>query len=339
MAIFEKKYTRESTILVQEIWMQTAMIDLPERFGGEMPRPALAIDFAEGMMTIWMNVDLHKYYTDRAALVLGRDIHVLSGLIDEYRALLVNLQNIWKKPAATEHELREVLEQMRQALALWHAIFYVAGGENISLDVKGLAMDLRKTDTFFMDADVYIRESLTNLLPENPGLLWFVRLIDLEQGINLNELRSRKAKYCFVDGESVGAISFKEYLVDHPEILYIDDAVHFSDVKEFRGQIAHKGFVKGKVKIVRTTQDASQVIEGDIIVSPMTVPDFLLAMKRAAAFITDEGGITCHAAIVSRELGKPCIIGTKIATKVLKDGDFVEVDAEKGIVRIIEGAK
>jgi len=62
----------------------------------------------------------------------------------------------------------------------------------------------------------------------------------------------------------------------------------------------------------------------------------LPAMNKASAFITDEGGITCHAAIVARELGKPCIIGTKIATKVLKDGDEVEVNADKGIVKIIK---
>ncbi|MFA6445786.1 MAG: PEP-utilizing enzyme [Candidatus Paceibacterota bacterium] len=68
----------------------------------------------------------------------------------------------------------------------------------------------------------------------------------------------------------------------------------------------------------------------------MTRPDFLSLMNKASAFITDEGGITCHAAIVARELNKPCIIGTKIATKVLKDGDMVEVDAERGVVRIIK---
>jgi len=58
-------------------------------------------------------------------------------------------------------------------------------------------------------------------------------------------------------------------------------------------------------------------------------------MQRAAAFVTDEGGITCHAAIVAREMKKPCVIGTKIATKIFKDGDIVEVDADKGIVRKI----
>ena len=68
----------------------------------------------------------------------------------------------------------------------------------------------------------------------------------------------------------------------------------------------------------------------------MTRPEFVHLMRTAKGIITDEGGIACHAAIVSRELGKPCIIGTKIATKVLKDGDLVEVDANKGIVKILK---
>jgi len=63
------------------------------------------------------------------------------------------------------------------------------------------------------------------------------------------------------------------------------------------------------------------------------------AIKKASAIVTNVGGITCHAAIVSRELKIPCIIGTKIATKVLKDGDLVEVDAQKGIVKILKRAK
>ena len=75
---------------------------------------------------------------------------------------------------------------------------------------------------------------------------------------------------------------------------------------------------------------------GDILVSPMTRPELMPAVKRAAAIVTDEGGITCHAAIVSRELGIPCIIGTKNATRILKDGDKVEVDANHGVVKILK---
>ena len=76
--------------------------------------------------------------------------------------------------------------------------------------------------------------------------------------------------------------------------------------------------------------------QGDILVASMTRPELVPAMKKAAAVITDEGGITCHAAIVSRELGIPCIIGTKIATKVLNDGDLVEIKGTHGLIIVLE---
>ena len=77
----------------------------------------------------------------------------------------------------------------------------------------------------------------------------------------------------------------------------------------------------------------SKMKPGDILVSKATNPNVVPAMKIAGAIITDEGGITCHAAIISRELKIPCVIGTKIATQVLKDGDKVEVDANNGIIK------
>ena len=78
--------------------------------------------------------------------------------------------------------------------------------------------------------------------------------------------------------------------------------------------------------------------EGNIIISICTNPLLMPVLTKCSGIVTDEGGIMCHAAIVSRELKIPCIIGTKIATKVLKDGDEIELDAEKGIVKIIKRA-
>ena len=78
--------------------------------------------------------------------------------------------------------------------------------------------------------------------------------------------------------------------------------------------------------------DAQKIEDGDILIAPMTIPDYVPYLKKTAGFVTDEGGVTCHAAIVARELKKPCIIGTKFATQVFKDGDMVELDAERGIV-------
>jgi len=119
-------------------------------------------------------------------------------------------------------------------------------------------------------------------------------------------------------------------------ILKMLDKKNNKNINEFSGIIASKGLVKGIVKIVTSPDDFNKFKNGEILVAPETAPDFVPLMKKASAIITDLGGITSHAAIISRELNIPCIIGTKIATRVLKDGNLVEVDAEKGIVKIMQ---
>ncbi len=105
------------------------------------------------------------------------------------------------------------------------------------------------------------------------------------------------------------------------------------DDKEIKGDIAFKGKVKGVVKIINAPPDMAKFKENDVLVSINSTPSLTPAIKKAAAVITDEGGRGCHAAIISRELKIPCLIGTKYATKIFKDGDYVEVDADKGVVR------
>lgn len=106
-----------------------------------------------------------------------------------------------------------------------------------------------------------------------------------------------------------------------------------SSAKELKGRIAFKGYAKGKARIVMNQKDADLVEEGDILISPMTQVEFLSGIRKCGAIVTDEGGIVCHAAIVAREFGKPCVLATKEATKIFKTGDTVEVDAEKGVVK------
>jgi len=104
---------------------------------------------------------------------------------------------------------------------------------------------------------------------------------------------------------------------------------------EINGIPACKGKVKGIVKIINKISELTKLKKGDILITNETTPDFMVGIRKAKGIVTNIGGITSHAAIVSRELGIPCIIGTKIATKVFKDGDLVEVDANKGVVRKI----
>lgn len=109
-----------------------------------------------------------------------------------------------------------------------------------------------------------------------------------------------------------------------------------SDVDDFRGLTACTGKATGKVKIIKSVKEINKVNKGDILVAVMTRPDYLPAMKICAAIVTDEGGVTCHAAIVARELGIPCIIATKIATQVLKNGMTVDVNANHSWVKIVK---
>ncbi len=111
------------------------------------------------------------------------------------------------------------------------------------------------------------------------------------------------------------------------------------DIQELIGRTASSGKVQGRVCIVNVAdlqslaKDAKKFQKGDILVTQMTQPNMVMLCEKAAAIVTDEGGITSHAAIISRELNIPCLVGTQFATKVLKDGDLVEVDADNGIVR------
>jgi len=121
--------------------------------------------------------------------------------------------------------------------------------------------------------------------------------------------------------------------------FYAQSAAAGQKEGEIKGQTGSPGIVRGMVKIVLNASKSEKFKDGDILVTGMTRPEFVPLMKRSLAVITDEGGITCHAAIISRELKIPCVIGTKIATQVLHDGDLVEVDADHGVVRVLERAE
>ena len=126
----------------------------------------------------------------------------------------------------------------------------------------------------------------------------------------------------------------RRYVVQHVSAPRVD-----RQSAELSGSVAFSGLATGRVRIVNTVQDIGKVKTGDILVSEKTNPNLLPAMRRSAAIVTDLGGLTCHAAIVSRELRIPCVVGTKFATKLLRDGQLVEVDAVRGRVRRVPSKK
>ncbi len=138
------------------------------------------------------------------------------------------------------------------------------------------------------------------------------------------------------DAENITVLSGKKALSFATQQGVLEEK--FLDMSEIRGVIAYQGITSGIIKVIHNPNDIGKVNKNDVLVATMTFPSYIAAMERASAFVTDEGGILCHAAIIAREMKKPCIIATKIATKVLKDGDLVEVDANKGIVKVLKRA-
>lgn len=175
-------------------------------------------------------------------------------------------------------------------------------------------------------------------LPEQ-GFASYLSATEINQLINQEDIdwdniARRSDGYIIDNFKIITDISFDDFCKNND--FQLPETKNIINPNLLSGQVAYPGKAIGKVVIVSSSKELDKVLDGDIMVSIMTNVTYTPAFKRAAAVITDEGGITCHAAIVSRELGIPCIIGTKIATKILKDGDMVEVDAERGIVRILE---
>lgn len=134
-------------------------------------------------------------------------------------------------------------------------------------------------------------------------------------------------------------------LVTDPKKIKKLEKEYFVDVdkvQEIHGRMACLGgIITGRAKVCLDKKEIGKVGRGDILVTQFTTPDFVPAMERAAAIVADQGGLSSHAAIVSRELGVPCVIATQNATRVIHDNDLLEIDAKKGIIKILgnEGKK
>ncbi len=138
-------------------------------------------------------------------------------------------------------------------------------------------------------------------------------------------------------GEEKVASRFRELLREYKKTKNkIITRRTLKEPKKLHGVVASYGKAVGHVKVVQKPKDLKKLKEGDVLVTTMTSPRLLVLVPKISALITDWGGKLSHAAILAREMGIPCVVGTQSATKILKDGNLVEVDAKKGVVRIIK---
>ena len=243
---------------------------------------------------------------------------------------LINQGNEKKK---LEEEQRLILNKLRPN-NYYRAILQLARD---AVYFKAYRRDLQTASYYYMEpvlAEIGRRLGLSlkqvrMLLPEE------VKAGLLLGKINLSEINQRlKLVVYFRKGKLRKVLSGKK-TINFLQGVKAEKIVN-KNVKEIKGTIAQAGRARGLVKLINSPEDMAKMKVGDILVSFATNPNLMPAIRKAAAIVTDEGGLTCHAAIVSRELKIPCVVGTGFATKILKDGDKIEVDATKGIVKKVK---
>jgi phosphoenolpyruvate synthase/pyruvate phosphate dikinase len=155
----------------------------------------------------------------------------------------------------------------------------------------------------------------------------------LDGTFDISLARERMKRYIFYfDGDSTSEHGVGEWSLRKEKEIFSFSSTE-GEILEIPGMVANKGTVRGRARVTMSAKEAKNIEKGEILITSMTSPDFVTAMKKAAAIVTNEGGVLCHAAVVSREFDIPCIVGTKLATRVFKTGDMIEVDGELGVVR------
>lgn len=287
----------------------------------------------DGVVEVWDDEVAYGWIRDQLHKEIMLRPQMLAGVVARYEERTAMLAQICSRGCPPDaRALLEYLELLLDAVIDFVIIYHLAIDERTPEPERKVATALREKDTLFADHDACIRASLLCVYPHLKGLETVIRYreIKYDQAPDRAELERRWQHWVVVPGEIYEFQSLADFSKAHPSFVFQEEPISMSS--ELVGQTAFPGHVSGRVRILKRKDQLSTFQAGEVLVSPMTTPDFLPAMKRAVAIVTDEGGVMCHAAIVARELSKPCVIGTRFASIRLKDGDEVEVDATRGVV-------
>lgn len=251
---------------------------------------------------------------------------------------LERLKNMLKSP---DKDLEEIEQQQKSLETKYTAT--LRDIESHNYEIEELAEVIREFVNVKSDCWESISRAGNSLRPlfteiaKKKGLTYHEaiylspdELFDFSKSNKEESLRRQKIQALIRDGDEVKEISFE----DAEKLIKEFSKVPATD--EVRGLMAYPGTVTGRVCLVMHSSEIGKVKKGDIIVCPMTDPDYMVAADKFAGIVTDHGGVLCHAAIVSREMKIPCIVRTEYATKIFKDGDIIELDASSGVIKKVK---
>lgn len=332
---FTKEWTREYPILTQWVWYMTITHCLDEYTHQPNPYQPVIIDYVNhGLIEIYENQKALNWFKNQLLSLNKADKNFLTNILSKYQVINNKLEKICRnKKKLTRKGLIDYFNLWEEGVKLYAIFLYTSNDSRTPKEIKKTAVDFYDQDRYYIDSIPFIRKALKDVFPKLESLSnWILPHEFINNTIPpIKELKQREKNYILIPEITQEIISLPIFLKKHPEYTFTEPKAKNDRI--MKGQIAYPGIVRGKVAIINKYSQIKNFRKGSIMVSPMTMPDYLPAMKIAAAFVTDEGGTTCHASITARELKKPCVVGTRVATKLLKDGDTIEVDANTGIVR------
>lgn len=281
--------------------------------------------------------DIQKIHNRYWWVIMGWENPVPRTLKDYFKIVKrYKKKNYEKRLKELENQEKETKSKRKKIIEKYKIKSNIKHWLNV-LDEYTLLHDLRKEYQIrWMHASrLLMIESAKRIKCSSNDLVWFrhKEVCKFLRGKRFNKMEAdkrKKAVCLFLNNGKIKVWSGKKAFQQHKKEIKKDN----KRVDIIRGRPANGGKIIATAKVCRGAREAIRKIKkGDVLITGMTLPEYVPAMKKASAIITNEGGLTCHAAIISRELNIPCIVGTKIATKVLKDGDKIEVDADKGIIK------
>ncbi len=341
MMICEKLYTRDFTLCTHQLWYYGEASDPKTWTDHERPdKPYIVFHHRDTATDAYYAQLDDGYWSDHEVIrLINEKPHFTEIVGKTFQARIVEVNDIIEnEPVLTLKELKAFTSHIREDWqwfeALWESILNLEEMPERKGELDALLEVRKKTEKMPPATDAIIRKSIMNLYPSTAAYADVLLLEEIFNNALPSEkvLQERQAGFYYTD-DKLFPNSAKEE-IERTYGLQLTRA-ETDDTGEIHGQVAYPGKVTGHVRRLHGVKQLAEFQDGEILVAATTTPDLLPAMKKAAAIVSDEGGLVCHAAIVARELKIPCVIGTKVAMDVLRDGDLVEVDAEQGIVRKI----
>lgn len=336
--LFQKIFSRDFCIIFCEIGAWSECRDDKPWLDTVTPyKPYMLIERNDGTCNIWYNTEGVKWTNNILKAKVQSDHHFLKEVELQVRKGIVFMRSIYEEEKTLDRrDLLRFINQFLTAYPWIEAMWWIKSmkAQELGVDHTSIVNLRNETETLSAKTDVVIRKSLEKLYPELGTLSSMIQFKEFRSNTIPSKLalRKRMKGFLLVDGKLILS-SLSEFAKEKKIELALPLIEKNATV--LKGQTGSSGKVQGVVCRVMGHGDFGKIKKGQILVSPMTMIDFFPEMEKAAAIVTDEGGILCHAAIVAREMKKPCVVGTQIATKILKDGDLVEVNATDGLVKIL----